>query len=294
MQSKKQGPYVFARAKNMIVVILILAMAIAGLSAQNTMSGNVKLIGAYPLEAKLEGGYSVKIPFLQGQGALFNGNNITLKSLLGVSPVAATLSADAVLTPIAVMELNLGGAIGTGWDFAPMDLSGLNLSSSPGLDVTSDSLGGAYYMGWAGGALQFDTAAIFPGDWTSVVMRTYHEISYQGYSNAGAEQGWEYELGGLRVNGLNYKGEYLVGYHMPLILNLVGIQVETFLHNIDTDSATPLTMDLSLVTNFAFTDRLTLMVVPQLTTRYVDEDTRVVTSGDVTYKRIVVMLNCTF
>ncbi len=166
--------------KSMAFAMLLVLLTIP-LVAQNTSSGNIKLIGAWPLEAKMEAGYTLKIPMLQGESALFSGNNLKVKGLLGLSPVAATLGVDAVLTPIAVMELTLGGSLGTGWDFDAMDTSGLLKDTGPiGSVLTPDPLGGVYYKGRAGAALQFDTGAIFPGDWTSILLRTYHEMMYQG------------------------------------------------------------------------------------------------------------------
>jgi hypothetical protein len=200
-------------AKSVVITMLLVLLTLP-LFAQNTSSGNIKLIGAYPVEAKMEAGYTLKIPMLEGESPLFSGNNLKVKSLLGLSPVAATLGVDAVLTPIAVMELTLGGSLGTGWDFDPMGLSGLLMSTDNiGVsDLTPDSLGGVYYKGRAGAALQFDTGVIFPGDWTSVLLRTYHEIMYQGYTGAKSGDAWEFETQGAKVNGFNYTGEYLVGY----------------------------------------------------------------------------------
>jgi hypothetical protein len=94
-----------------VAVTMLLVLLALPLFAQNTSSGNIKLSGAYPLEAKVEAGYTLKIPVLEGENPLFSGNNLKVKGLLGLSPVAATIGVDAVLTPIAVMELTLGGLL---------------------------------------------------------------------------------------------------------------------------------------------------------------------------------------
>ena len=276
--------------KRFFATTMIVLLAINMMFAASEMSGNIKLIGSTAPEAKIEAGYTVKMPFLQGQGPLFSGNNLKLKGLMGISPIAATLSVDAVLTPVAVMELLLGGAVGTGWNFDLMDLQGL--AKGDGIaPATHDSLGGVYYKGRAGAALQFDTAAIWPGDWTSVVLRTYHEINYQGYSNASATEGWEYETAGLHLNGLNYKGEYLVGYQMPLVVNLAALLLETFVDNMGTSYDVGLTFDFGLVVNFQFTDRLNLTVIPQLTNREIEKDSRKMDVRDIGFKRVAAMLN---
>jgi hypothetical protein len=148
------------------------------------------------------------MPFLQGDGPLFSSNNVKFKGILGVSPISVSLTGEAVLTPIAVMELSVGGILGTGWNFDPLDLEGLRILEDSALTTRPDSMQGMYYKGKAGAALQFDTAAIWPGDWTSIVMRTYHEINIQGYTNySGNTGGWEFETAGLHQNALNYKGD---------------------------------------------------------------------------------------
>ncbi len=277
------------------VIAMTLVFLTLPLFARNTSSGNFKLIGAYPLEAKMEAGYTLKIPMLEGDGPLFSGNNLKIKGLLGLSPVAVTLGVDAVLSPIAVMELTLGGALGTGWDFDPMGISGLLKSTGPiGTDVTADPLGGVYYKGRAGVALQFDTGAIFPGDWTSILLRTYHEFMYQGYTGAEAGEAWEYETSGAKVNGCNYKGEYIVGYKLPIKLNMVALQLETFAYDLFGGGSHPLRYDVGVIGNVEFFDNLNLTVIVQGTNLKKDPDSKEVKIVDFRYKRVGVMLNYTF
>jgi hypothetical protein len=273
-----------------LLTLLVILMVSGLLFAQTTTSGTLKLTGAYgsDLEAKLDAAYQVRIPVLAGEGPLFSGNNVKVKANLGLSPIAGTVTLDAVLTPIAVAEISLGGGVGTGWDFDLMDLNGLRLGAAVGAPLASDSLNGLYYMGRAGAAFQFDTGAIFSGDWMSVVIRTYHELNYKGYSNASADQAWEYENGGAMVNGFNYKGEYILGYQMPLMVNLVGLQLETYTYNI-LDDATDMVGDLSVIANTQFTEDLSLLTAVQFT-NYSKDDNRVIKKGDAAFKRIVLIL----
>lgn len=279
--------------------ILILGIALIGFpvwAAESEITGNVKLIGSTAPEAKVEAGYTVKMPFLQGDGPLFSSNNVKFKGILGVSPISVSLTGEAVLTPIAVMELSVGGILGTGWNFDPLDLEGLRILEDSDLTTRPVSMQGMYYKGKAGAALQFDTAAIWPGDWTSIVMRTYHEINIQGYTNySGSTGGWEFETAGLHQNALNYKGEYLIGYQMPIILDTVAILLETYMDNIDTTlQIDGMVIDLGLPMNFSFTDSLNLTVIPQLTTKTTDPDTRVMDKTTLGFKRVAAMLNYTF
>ena len=283
-----------SKTKKLLAILVILLLAV-GLFAQTTTSGNVKLTAAYGtgIEAKIEAGYQVKIPMLVGEGPLTSGNNLKLKALLGVSPIAGTFAFDAVLTPLAVLEINLGGSIGTGWDFDLMDLQGLKVAGGPiGSPLSSDSFGGTYYVGRAGAAFQFDTGVIFKSDWMSVVMRTYHELNFKGYSHADADIAWEYENGGAMVNGFNYKGEYVLGYQMPLMVNLVGVQLETFLYDV-LDDKSALFADASLLANTQITEQLSVLTAVQFT-NYEKNTNRQIVKKDPSFKRVAVMVNYAF
>lgn len=283
-------------AKSMGITLLI-ALLTLPLFAQNTSSANIKLIGAWPLEAKMESGYTLKIPMLEGENPLFSGNNLKVKGLLGLSPVAATFGLDAVLTPIAVLELTLGGSLGTGWDFEAMEISGLLKGPGAvdsGITLASDPLGGVYYKGRAAAALQFDTGVIFPGDWTSVLLRTYHEFMYQGYTGAKAGEAWEYETSGAKVNGFNYKGEYVIGYKLPIKLNMVALQLETFAYDLFDGGSHPLRYDVGVIGNVEFFDGLNLTLIVQGTNQKKDANTKEVKIVDFRYKRVGVMLNYSF
>ncbi|MDC7245814.1 MAG: hypothetical protein PQJ47_07885 [Sphaerochaetaceae bacterium] len=260
----------------LIVFALVLICTVSPLVAA-TNAGSVTLIGSDIPEVKVEAAYNVTIPMLEGDSMLTQNNNLKIKSLIGVSPVAATVTVDAVLTPIAVMELSLGGSIGTGWDFAPMGLEGLILNG------TSDSLGGAYMKGKAGAALQFDTGAIWDGEWSSVQMRAYQELNFQAYTEASSTDVWEYELAGDMVNGYNYKGEYVVGYAMPLPVNFVALMLEHYVDNIFSTSTPDARFVLGLIANVDLPADLSLTIIPQIDIQ-----------DEVSYKRVVGMLKYSF
>ncbi|WP_332447789.1 hypothetical protein [Sphaerochaeta sp.] len=279
------------------LAVLVMVMLGFSLFAQNTSSGSVKLTAAYGtgFEAKLDAAYQVKIPMLVGDGALFSGNNLKVKAGLGLSPIAGTFTLDAVLTPMAVFEFSLGGGVGTGWDFDLMSLNGLKIASGGiGSPLASDSLGGLYYLGKAGAAFQFDTGAVFKGDWMSVVIRSYQELNYKGYSAADASIAWEYENGGSMVNGFNYKGEYVLGYQMPLMVNFVGLQLETYRYDLF-GTKSDLVGDLSILANTQINDQFSVLTAIQLTNYVKETDTtRVITKVDPKFKRVALIASYAF
>ena len=269
-----------------IVAIVVLSMLAVALPVSAEGVTSVKVLGSDIPELKIEGAYTYTIDMLQGEGMLTRGNNLKVKTVVGVSPIASTVSVDAVLTPVAVAELSLGGAVGTGWDFSPLGNEGLRIGASDDTDTyVSDSLGGAYLKARAGAALQFDTGAVFEGDWKSVLMRTYQEMSYQMYTGAGSGDWWEYESSGARTNDFEYRAEYVVGYRMPLIVNLVGLMLEVETRGLTLDTPQDTTYVLGLPINMSFDWGLDVTLIPQVNLHE--------TGADI-YKRVAAMATYTF
>lgn len=254
--------------RKVIGLTLALLFTVALLGAAD-LSYDVKLLGSSAPEVKVEAGAVLKLPMLQGEGLLTGGNNLKLKGRVGVSPVSSTLSLEAVLTPIAVAEVNLGGTVGIGWDLTE-GLKGLKYvsgSTTPYVE-TSESVEGVYLKGRGGVALQFDTAALFSSEWASVFARVYQEMNYQNYTNAEEGSAWNFEMGGYRGNGFSYHAEYVVGYNMPIFLDKVALMVETDINNIFKDPLkTDLLLTLSPILNFKVLDGLNITALAQFTNK---------------------------
>jgi len=235
-------------------------------------------------EAKLTFANSWTFPFLQGENALVKDNNIKFGINAEVTPVSMNLLGSAVLTPVAFLQFTAGGMIGSGWNIELFggQIYGIGKNAPvPGdSDLTkrytsSDGspFGGTFTEGHFGGAFQFDMAAIFPGDWNHIVMRSYHHVSVRMYSEAGKEDPWFYENDyGENQNGWNYLGNYLLGYQMPIFLNTVALlaEVEKYLYDTpDPDSwgGSLGRWTFSLVTNFTIIkEKLSIAVITQLRT----------------------------
>ncbi len=271
----------------LIVMAVLLCIALFSLSAESMYSGYAKLIATTAVEAKLEARYGVQLPMLQGDGPLTSSNNLKLNATLGVSPVAAGIALDAILTPIAVVELNAGGSLGVGWSLSD---TLVGMRKPAGLGFEPDSLKGLVYGARVGAAVQFDTGAILEGDWSSVLLRSYHEFNYQGYSNAPGDEFYEYEMSGLRNSGFSYKGEYFIGYRMPIVLDTAGILIETVKSDVMGDSPSDLFYTVSAVANFGFTEKLDVTVIPQFTTRKINTD-RTDSTIPLSFSRVVFFVN---
>jgi hypothetical protein len=193
-------------------------------------------------EAKLGFNQQFIFPFLQGDSFLTRDNNI--KATLGaeLSPISLNGLAGLLWTPLAFLQVAAGTKLGSGWNIAlfgsPVYGIGLN-SPGTGSPVISERTGapfdGLYWNLYGGGAFQFDFAALSPGDWHHVVLRTYHETNYRAYSRAAAGDSWVFENDDAENrNGFNYYGNVLLGYQMPIFLKTVGLLVEMdkYLYNI--------------------------------------------------------------
>jgi len=221
------------------------------------------------------------IPFLQGENSLTKDNNIGLALTGEISPVSLNGLAEAVWTPIAFFQLIAGGRIGTGWNINLFgkDVHGIGIIR-PDADKKPEYSGKAFdgllWKAQAGAVLQADLAAVIPGDWNHVVMRTYHEINYRGYTAAAKGESWSYEddngYQGENCNGFNYYGNLLLGYQMPIFLNMAALLAEADLYLYDTPGRSEWGDDLirwtfALLLNFSITKKIDLAVITQFWTR---------------------------
>ena len=167
-----------------------------------------------------------KFPLLVGSGPLTSGNNLALSVTGALSPVSVRLEGEATLTPIAFLNVFAGAMAGTGWDIGLFNGMGLNADGS-GVPESA-SFQGAVLKTWVGGTFQFDLAALVPGDWTHVVTVLSPKLQYAWFSGADRGQAWMFEADiGENFNGWKLLGSYFLGYQMPLVLNTVGILLQT-------------------------------------------------------------------
>jgi len=217
-------------------------------------------------------------PFLQGETPLTKDNNIGLALSAEVSPVSVNGIAETIWTPIAFFQFAAGGRIGSGWNITLGENTiygiGINKPDKTGKAENSGSpFDGLLWKVQTGAALQADLAAIVPGDWNHVVIRSYHEINYKGYSHAAAGESWYFEADdGENINGFNYYGNFLAGYQMPILLNLSALLTEMDLYLYDTPNRSnwgdeKIRWTFSAIFGFTFTERLGLNVLTQFRTR---------------------------
>jgi hypothetical protein len=217
-------------------------------------------------------------PFLQGEGPLTENNNIGLALTAEISPISLNGIAEVVWTPIAFFQLTAGGRIGSGWNLELFGTEiygiGLNRPDTAGkAEHNGQAFDGLLWKAQTGAALQADLAAVFPGDWNHVVVRSYHEINYKGYTRAKANESWYYENDdGENCNGFNYYGNFLIGYQMPIFFNMAAFLTEMDLYLYDTPDRDKWGDDkirwtFSGIFSFTLTKQINLTLIAQFRTR---------------------------
>ncbi|MDR0321454.1 MAG: hypothetical protein LBI28_08105 [Treponema sp.] len=264
-----------------IVFLLVFVLFAHILTAQETdetytsTSDLLLQISSLP-EMKLSFTQSFIFPFLQGDNPLTSGNNIRLALTGEISPISLNALFETVWTPVAFFEFSAGGRIGTGWNIELFGSEvygiGINQPASGGWENNGSAFDGILWKAQVGGTIQFDLAAIYPGDWNHIVARSYHEINYKGYSRAKEHEAWYYENdSGENCNGFNYYGNFLIGYQMPIFLSLVGLLAEMELRLYDTPNRELWGDDLirwcfSAILSFTITEQFGITLITQFIT----------------------------
>ena len=187
------------------------------------------LTGAYSaFELRGTGTYHYVIPVPFSNHPLLRGNTLTLSPAVELTPVSLSPKFDVAFSPIAFLVFYAGGRIGTGWDLAPMGVKGLAVFDENSKEYESVVPFASYMYQWyLEGLFQFDLAAVLPGEWNHVVTQTRYKFLYEGLWNAGGHQEfWRWQGTAEKASGWQYQASVVVGYQMPLLLQLVGVQVE--------------------------------------------------------------------
>jgi len=105
------------KTQHLLVALLagLLLTTAFPLAAEVVPTSSLSLTISSLPEAQISYDQAFTIPFLQGEGALTRGNNIKFTLSEALSPVSVSLTAGAVWTPIAFLQLKAGAEIGLVW-----------------------------------------------------------------------------------------------------------------------------------------------------------------------------------
>jgi hypothetical protein len=219
-------------------------------------------------------------PFLQGTSPMTADNNVTLKINAELTPITIGILADTIWTPIAFLKLYLGSQVSTGWnyDMFGVRMNGMGLycrmeSENPQERADGSGFDGVVWDVHFGSTLQFDLAAIFPGDWNHVVMKFENILNYKDYTKARGDEQWFFMADdGINQNSFGYYFSAFLGYQMPIFFNMAGIQFELSLPFYNPQSSESLAdrepeIIYSLVTDFKLGKPFNIMAITQMGNR---------------------------
>ncbi|MBE6349291.1 MAG: hypothetical protein E7062_00860 [Spirochaetaceae bacterium] len=284
--------------KKKIIFFVIVVLSISCVFATNTGSFSLLTEGAYypksnqipgkthfapltgpfsGLEVRATGIYNYIIPVPFSDNPLVKGNTLKLAPALEVSPVSIMPKFDISFTPIAFLVFSAGSKIGTGWDFSLMNVQGLATYNETTKEYDSlDPFKSYFYHCYFEGLFQFDLAAVVPGDWNHVVMQANYKVIYEGLINGGKNKNfWLWQGTKDKVSGWQYYSNIVLGYQMPLVLQMVALQLEIDGNYSSKDfpdyaqnwNPTFVRFALNPVFNFKFNDKHSLLIQCRFRTR---------------------------
>jgi len=266
--------------KKLFALLLLVPLALSLRAGEVTDSTSLSVTASSLPELKLSLTEALNVPFLQGSGPLTKDNNLSPSFTASITPVNIAWDVSLVWQPIAFFQLTQGAEIASGWN---ADMFGTLLKgigrNEPDPEGNTGVNGGAFdgvqYNFRLGATLQFDAAALWPGDWHHIVFQSYSGVTYTGYS--GADNGDTYFLladFGENRNGFNYYNSIVLGYQMPkkpFKVNMAALmaEVDQYLTTLDGGAAWGDGLPrwtFSAVGNFEFTDTLSLALICQCRT----------------------------
>ncbi len=231
--------------RRLFACLMIVSFPLLHLSAQESGTSQedgivhenkVEVFATTSPEALVSYTHTITIPAIQGEDFLTKDNKLKLEFGISATPISLGASFNAILSPLAFLEFNLGGQLGSGWDIGFVNGLGINTKIDLNtISVTKDPFAAAVWKLKGGAAFQFDLAALIQGDWNHLVFRTYHEGFYRAMTGVGSDVSWTFEAEDPENrNGWNYYGNYVLGYQMPIALDLIALVAESELFLYDT------------------------------------------------------------
>lgn len=188
----------------------------------------INAIVTWPPQALVGVTQSFKVPLMQFDNPLMKDNNINFKIGAEITPITTEGKFSITWTPIAFLELYTESRIGSGWKITK-DLLGIAINEDNGgkSNYIPLNFSKAVYSFALGGAFQFDLGAVIPHDWSHVIFKMDHYALYKAMTGVNSETSWVYQAdSGANRNGWRYMSSYVIGYKMPLFLDLIAMKID--------------------------------------------------------------------
>lgn len=188
----------------------------------------INAIVTWPPQALVGVTQSFKVPLMQFDNPLMKDNNINFKIGAELSPISFEGKFSITWTPIAFLEFYTESRVGSGWKLTN-ELLGTAINENKGGKSNSIPINfsKAVYSFTLGGTFQFDLGAVIPHDWSHVIFKTDQYALYKAMSGVNSETSWLYQAdSGANRNGWRYMSSYVIGYKMPLFLDLIAMKID--------------------------------------------------------------------
>jgi len=187
----------------------------------------INAIVTWPPQALVGVTQNFKVPLMQFDNPLTKDNNINFKIGAELSPISFEGKFGIVWTPIAFLEFYTESRVGSGWNIKTLYGLALNKNNAGKSNYIPLNFSKSIYSFSLGGAFQFDLGAVIPNDWSHVVFRTDQAALYKAMSGVDSETSWLYQAdSGENRNGWKYQASYLIGYKMPIFLDLIAMKID--------------------------------------------------------------------
>ena len=187
----------------------------------------INAIVTWPPQALVGVTQNFKVPLMQFDNPLTKDNNINFKIGAELSPISFEGKFGIVWTPIAFLEFYTESRVGSGWNIKTLYGLALNKNNAGKSNYIPLNFSKSIYSFSFGGAFQFDLGAVIPNDWSHVVFRTDQAALYKAMSGVDSETSWLYQAdSGENRNGWKYQASYLIGYKMPIFLDLIAMKID--------------------------------------------------------------------
>ncbi len=168
----------------------------------------------------LTAAYKLNTPL--GEHWLVSDANVTFRGALELTPISLKQKLSIEFTPVPFLIFSAGGSIGWGWNIGPIEgLCEMNKATYEYEPISTISH--PYYEAWGTVTFQFDTGALIPGDWSHVVLLASYTTIYFGIAGLESDSLYEWQCSKYQVRGLAYQAQCILGYQMPLPINLAGV-----------------------------------------------------------------------
>ena len=165
------------------------------------------------------------LPTPLGKHPLLSGAHLKLNGSFEISPLSIRPIASISFSPLPFFVFDAGSSIGTGWNL--LGFEGF-CEYKNGSYENMTPFTRYYHDHWIGATFQFDTGAIFEGDWTHVIILANYQMIYKGVTGVKNGHLWAWQTTEGYVNGLGYEFIALLGYQMPKFVELIGVMADMY------------------------------------------------------------------